>query len=305
MVSKASSDRKRRRRSSEQRILKSVPNIYRPQATMVFLKVTDGKETRRFQVTSELTFDQLRERLIRLFPSLGQAKDLLLKYRDAEGDLITLSSNEELQEVLAHTPDDTVWKLHIKTNVQEPSLFDHLSEPFWRPFGLFSWGGFDQELRGVEELLRQRRRQCERVRIAAQTQKKATDSGGEHETSAEPTEGTTPSKSVPDDEAVKSKTSSGGQVFEHKPQWHCRVIGSWEPRIYEGLFGHRTVVGPVGYHLWWGNSDTDNRKEDSRKEAAPEQTQQESRETQQEPSENRQDLNETQTSTTETAASAQ
>ena len=82
--------------------------------------MTDGKETRRFQVTSELTFDQLRERLIRLFPSLGQVKDLLLKYRDAEGDLITLSSNEELQEVLARTPDDTVWKLHIKTNVQEP-----------------------------------------------------------------------------------------------------------------------------------------------------------------------------------------
>jgi len=114
---------------------------------MVFLKVTDGNETRRFQVTSELTFDQLRERLIKLFPSLGKEKDLLLKYRDADGDLITLSSNEELQEVLAHTPDDTVWKLHIKTNVQEPSLFDPLSEPFWRPFGLFSWDGFDRELR--------------------------------------------------------------------------------------------------------------------------------------------------------------
>jgi len=66
---------------------------------MVFLKVTDGNETRRFQVTSELTFDQLRERLIKLFPSLGKEKDLLLKYRDADGDLITLSSNEELQEV--------------------------------------------------------------------------------------------------------------------------------------------------------------------------------------------------------------
>ena len=134
MVPKTSSDSKRARnsRTREQRILNylSVPHIYRPPATMVFLKVTDGYETRRFQVTSELTFEQLRERLIRLFPSLGQEKDLLLKYRDAEGDLISLSSNEELQEVLAHTPDDAVWKLHIKSNVQEPSLFDHLSEPF-------------------------------------------------------------------------------------------------------------------------------------------------------------------------------
>ena len=280
---------------------------------MVFLKVTDGYETRRFQVTSELTFDQLRERLIRLFPSLGQEKDLLLKYRDAEGDLISLSSNEELQEVLAHTPDDTVWKLHIKSNVQEPSLFDHLSEPFWRPFGLFSWGGFDQELREAEGLLRQRRRQCGRARTAAQEQKKATDSSGKHGTSAEPTEGSTPSKSVPDDETVKSKTSSGGgRVLEHKPQWHCRAIGSWEPRIYEGLFGHRTVVGPVGYHLWWGNSDTENKREDPKKEAAPEQTQpessetpQESSETQPESSETQRDSDETQTSTAETAASAQ
>jgi len=279
---------------------------------MVFLKVTDGNETRRFQVTSELTFDQLRERLIKLFPSLGKEKDLLLKYRDADGDLITLSSNEELQEVLAHTPDDAVWKLHIKTSVQEPSLFDHLSEPFWRPFGLFSWGGFDQELREAEELFRQRRRQCGRARTAAQAQKKTTDSRGKHDTPAEPTEGTTPSNTVPDDEAVKSKTSSGGNLLEHKPQWHCKVIASWEPKIYEGLFGHRTVIGPVGYHLWWGNSETENKREDLKKEAAPEQTQHESRETQhepsetqQEPSEIQQDLNETQTSTTETAASAQ
>ena len=94
----------------------------------------------------------------------------------------------------------------------------------------------------------------------------------------------------PDDEAVKSKTSSGGNLLEHKPQWHCRVIGSWEPRIYEGLFGHRTVIGPVGYHLWWGNSETENKREDLKKEAAPEQTQQESRETQQEPSEIQRDL---------------
>ena len=165
-------------------------------------------------------------------------------------------------------------------------------------------GWVDRELREAEELFRQRRRQCERARMAAQAPKKATDSREKHDTSAEPTEGATPSNSVPDDEAVKSKTSSGGNLLEHKPQWHCRVIGSWEPRIYEGLFGHRTVIGPVGYHLWWGNSETENKREDLKKEAAPEQTQQESRETQQEQSEIQQDLK-THTSTTETAASSQ
>ena len=54
--------------SSQTEAIFFLHHIYRPQATMVFLKVTDGNETHRFQITSELTFDQLRERLIRLFP---------------------------------------------------------------------------------------------------------------------------------------------------------------------------------------------------------------------------------------------
>ena len=155
---------------------------------MVLLKVTDDSETRKFRVTSELTFDQLKERLTGLFPSLGEGKDLQLQYRDTEGDLITLSSNEELREVLAHTPDGAVLKLHIKTNIQEASLLNSFSEPFWRPFGLLSWHGFHRELREAEELIRQRR-QCER--LASQEQSKATDSKVQQET---PTAGDAPPK---------------------------------------------------------------------------------------------------------------
>ena len=245
---------------------------------MVLLKVTDGYETRKFLVTSELTFDQLKERLTGLFPSLGEGKNLQLQYRDTESDLITLSSNEELQEVLAHTPDGAVLKLHIKTSVQEPSLLDFFSEPFWRPFGLLSWHGFHQELREAEELIRQRRRQCERARTATQEKNKATDSKVQQETPTEPSKGSA-SPDVPADEVVKSKIPSGGHVVEHKPQWHCRAIGSWEPKIYDGLFGRRTVIGPVGYHMWWGTSDTGD--EDQKKEAATEQRQQEPSKTQQ------------------------
>ena len=241
---------------------------------MVLLKVTDGYETRKFLVTSELTFDQLKERLTGLFPSLGEGKDLQLQYRDTEGDLITLSSNEELQEVLADTPDGAVLKLHIKTSVQEPLVLNIFSEPFWRPFGLLS---FHREFREAEELIRQRRRQCERARTASQEQNKATDSKLQ-ETLAEPSKGSA-SPDVPADEVVKSKIPSGGHVVEHKPQWHCRAIGSWEPKIYDGLFGRRTVIGPVGYHMWWGTSDT--RDEDQKKEAAVDQRQQEPNKTQQ------------------------
>ena len=242
------------------------------------LKVTDGYETRNFRVTSELTFDQLKEKLTKLFPSLGEGKDLQLQYRDTEGDLITLSSNEELQEVLADTPHGAVLKLHINTGIQEPSLFDLFSEPFWRPFGLCSWHGFHRELREAEELIRQRRRQCDRARTGTQEKSKVTDSKVQQETPTESSKGSASPLAVPADEVVKSKIPSGGHVVEHKPQWHCRAIGSWEPKIYDGLFGHRTVIGPVGYHMWWGTSDTGDKDE---KEAATEQRQQEPSKTQQ------------------------
>ena len=160
---------------------------------MVFLKVTDGHETRKFRVTSELTFDQLKERLTGLFPSLGDGKDLQLQYRDTEGDLITLSSNEELQEVLTDTPDGAVLKLHIKTSIQEPLVLNIFSEPFWRPFGLLS---FHREFREAEELIRQRR-QCERARTASQEKSKATDS--KVQTSTEPSGASAP-LNVPADE---------------------------------------------------------------------------------------------------------
>ena len=149
---------------------------------MVFLRVIDDSETRKFQVTSELTFDQLKERLTGLFPSLGEGNALQLQYKDTEGDLITLSSNEELQEVLANTPDGTVLKLHIKTSIREPSLLNFFSEPFWRPFGLLSWHDFHRELREAEELIRQRR-QCDRARTASQEKNKATNLKVQQETS--------------------------------------------------------------------------------------------------------------------------
>ena len=180
---------------------------------MVLLKVTDGYETRNFRVTSELTFDQLKEKLTKLFPSLGEGKDLQLQYRDTEGDLITLSSNEELQEVLADTPDGTVLKLHIKTSVQEPLVLNIFSEPFWRPFGLLSWHGFHREFREVEELIRQRRGQCERARTASQEKNKAADS--KVETRTEPSGGSAP-LNVPADEN-QSKEATPEQSSETQP----------------------------------------------------------------------------------------
>ena len=132
---------------------------------MVYFKVTDGIETRKFQVTpGELTFEQLKERVTTLFQkALKETSDLVLKYRDAEGDLITLSSDEEFQDVLSDLPKDHVWKLHISSPsvkraarpLHSVSFLDHILEPSWQPFGLsFNlWSGFDKKVQETQELI--------------------------------------------------------------------------------------------------------------------------------------------------------
>ena len=106
---------------------------------MVFLKVSDGYETRKLQLTEELSLDQLKQQLSRFFPRLSE-NDFSLQYRDEDGDLITLSTDEELQAVLATLPQDAVWRVQLKEKSEtSSSLFDRLFEPHRRPFGLFSW----------------------------------------------------------------------------------------------------------------------------------------------------------------------
>lgn len=214
---------------------------------MVILKVTDGQETRKFQVTSQLTFDQLREQLIRVFPSLAEEKDLRLQYRDNDGDLITLSTNEEFQQVLALIPEDGVWKLRIDTGCREHSLFDHFLQPF-------SWHGFDEEFKRAENLFKQRMG----IGMAAPEPPKVTasEAGAERQT-------------------VSPAGLGGGQVTDGSPRWHCRTIGSWQPRTYAGRFGHETVIGPVGYHMWWGHPDNQQKHPDDQQKHPDDQQKQE------------------------------
>ncbi len=81
---------------------------------MVLFKITDGVETRRVQVASgNITFQQLQERIASLFPNAAkEASNLALRYRDSDGDVITLSSDEEFQEVLSDLPNDRLEAAH-------------------------------------------------------------------------------------------------------------------------------------------------------------------------------------------------
>ena len=130
---------------------------------MVLFKITDGVETRRLQVTpGEITFQQLQERITSLFPETAkEASNLSLRYRDSDGDVITLSSNEEFQEVLSDLPSDHVWKLHIHTPPKareearphhRVSLLDQLHQCQFTA-RRNPWAEFDKQLKETQELV--------------------------------------------------------------------------------------------------------------------------------------------------------
>ena len=43
-------------------------------------------------------------------------------------------------------------------------------------------------------------------------------------------------------------------------------FGSWEPQTFESPHGKQTVVGPVGYHMYWGYSDPHAGKQEGEEE---------------------------------------
>ena len=121
---------------------------------MVFLKITDGIETRKFQVTAgEITFQELQEKIVSLFPVTAQAvSNLALRYHDSDGDIVTLSSDEELQELLLDLPSDHVRKLHIhmlpSVVPTRVSLLDHLLQSSFR-VSRYPWSEFDRQLKEI------------------------------------------------------------------------------------------------------------------------------------------------------------
>ena len=251
---------------------------------MVYFKVTDGIETRKFQVTpGELTFEQLKERVATLFPkALKETSDLVLKYRDAEGDLITLSSDEEFQDVLSDLPKDHVWKLHISSPpvkrsarpLHSVSFLDHILEPSWQPFGLSfdPWSCFDKKVQETQELinllsvLHDHTSEDKESKPSPSEENSTVPSTSEEkgqevsEGSSANTEGEAKSEEG-DGEEVKSKISansdkpsvsaspSSGSLACH--HCHVKTFGSWEPVILGGPFGRRRIIGPVGYHITW------------------------------------------------------
>ena len=252
---------------------------------MVYLKVSDGSETRKLQVTpGEITFDQLKEQLATFFPkTLGDASSgLSLQYRDADGDVITLSSDQELQEALSQLQEDGVWKLYIRSGqksapssaqktqrgnrCEATSLFHHLFEPSVRPFGLFSdmWDNLEQHLQLLHQLHSEVFSSSD-----AKTEKNTTEN--QQKTSSEvpsKSEGeataTTEQQATEDpDEVVKSKPQAADSDKEEgndgsdktDSQWHTKRFVTWEPRVHIGPFGFfHSHLTPVVYKVSYKSS---------------------------------------------------
>ena len=59
----------------------------------------------------------------------------------------------------------------------------------------------------------------------------------------------------------EGRSGSGGEVAKSgEPKWHVQTFGSWDPQVMESPHGTRTVIGPVGYHMYWGYSDPEEPK---------------------------------------------
>ena len=247
----------------------------------MYFKVTNGIETRKFQVTpGQLTFEQLQERLATLFPGTytTDTSNLVLRYRDSEGDVITLSSDEEFQEVLSDLPEDSVWKLHIASprtqrQAKPTSFLHHTFEPTWSPFGIRRTlqSEVDRESRELLDLLFgfHDSTSADKPPASAEGEEQAGSkeaTGAESVPPQEGTEDSTSSEVSPkngeeeEEDEVKSKPSASHGKSEEEPPSQCpagdcchvKRVGVWEPLLFGGLFGPRRLAsGPVGYHITW------------------------------------------------------
>ncbi len=225
---------------------------------MVLLKITDGIETRRLQVTpGETTFQQLQERMALLFPGAAniEVSTLTLCYHDSDGDVITLSTDEEFQEVLSDLPSDYIWKLHIhKARPHYHRVSYCLLRPPFTPRRHLHQSRLDRQLKELIELILRfgdtsisdeeptgTHHREERTNIPQQETTKSSASEG----SAEPSsrgkqsgitgEGMEPSKAALQEEEMTCKHPKKASGLECPAGHHCHVICGSPPCLRDCL----------------------------------------------------------------------
>ncbi len=182
---------------------------------MVLFKVTDGSQTRRFEAPSGVTFNDLKKKLSSVFPDSVSEKedsDLILHYRDSEGDVITLSSDSELQELL-NTTQQAVVKLYIPRKNAATGNTSHCHN--WRFPASSLTNQFERELEELSSLFDS----LIRPNTSSPNSRQSKESSSAEERSTSPGANNTESVSEEDkSEEVSAKPSTPGEDNPEKTE---------------------------------------------------------------------------------------
>ena len=236
---------------------------------MVTIKVTIGGETRRLRVSDNITFKELQEKITSVFPELDQsvAPQLILTYKDQDGDIISLSSDEEVTLAINSLPSDGIWRVLARVRPSRSSKPTHRSlfgEPLFHLSPLLSfssllggglttslWDGLDSV---VSEALKEREELIANLTKEAKKTQQKEDKPTEAEASDKP-----------------ATTDETANISESNHQ-----TGSWEPVVFETPFSKTTIYGPIGYHFSW--SSTGKKTEEEKPKEKTEETAEEKKE---------------------------
>ena len=250
---------------------------------MLFFKVTDGVQTRMLQANyGEFAYQELKEKLASLFPeTMKEDGDMILHYYDKEDDLITLSSDEELQEAFSGIPESKVLKFYLsrpfsrsskcnenKRNINRLSSLQHLLNSSW----CYSLGSLVDQIENETRPL-----------VESLHNPKPSPVITAHDIEALEIVGSDDTASISQDEVLcrnnqeeqikaiqvdkeeekeKSHAAATGSVNVCKDGVHCHMKSLHDLGPYflgDSLFGHAGLGlfgNPVGYRMSWSPRPT-------------------------------------------------
>ena len=258
---------------------------------MVLVKATLQNVVRRFSQSDDVSYSDLRSKLVSIFPELeGTAPDsLTLYYKDPDGDLVSISSDDELQTAMRLLGEDKTIKLLIGVSAPQEKeesseeadtdLFDLILTPFHQPIsncslfpshsllsGLFdipmSWSDHRRMLRDQEERIQRRRQYEEKMRKAHLEHFQEMRKKEKEERKRQARQKRNHSHDI---QRFKSVEGSQPVVPDFPSGWKVAPFGSWNPLVYHSPLSTTHVWGPWGYTATYVGDEED-REGDERKD---------------------------------------
>lgn len=228
---------------------------------MVFFKISLGQELRKLAVEKEsIDLESLKTMIKDLFPSLADINELYLLYHDNDDDLITVSSDQELDTALTELGDSDTLRVMVvlpppvKQEKEEATMeyatlgdlfhyllennpfhLHHINAPF---YGCHHTSWFERQyaLRLLEEKICQQRVYEEKMRKARMEQLVALREKAQELNKVAGKE-------------TKAQEEDGNNVVipEFPPGWKVNTFGSQDPVESKGPNFVRRRWGPYGY----------------------------------------------------------